>query len=165
MSSSYYPAAAPAALPFSPFRRDDGDQKPAGDGLARGSPTVPVPETAAAPVVGKSGHDEHSMSPSRPPSGIKKEEGNEDGLPMPAGKQAAAAAAAAAGAATAVSGNIERVGDNDGRDSQGSSSEPAGSDSHAMSAVALLLLAASATSHGGLPASQAGTGRPGSGCS
>ena len=163
MSSSYYPAAAPAALPFSPFRRDDGDQKPAGDGLARGSPTVPVPETAAAPVVGKSGHDEHSMSPSRPPSGIKKEEGNEDGLPMPAGKQAAAAAAA--GAATAVSGNIERVGDNDGRDSQGSSSEPAGSDSHAMSAVALLLLAASATSHGGLPASQAGTGRPGSGCS
>lgn len=147
MSSSYYtaaPRAAAAAVPLSRFRRD-GDQEP---GLARENPAVHAPEAAAPLVFGKSGHDEPSMSTSPSSSGIKGEEGIEDGLPMPVGKQAATA--------TAMSGDIDRLGDKTGRDAEGSSSEPASNDSHAVSAVALLLLAASATSHSELPACEAG---------
>lgn len=147
MSSSYHTAAprAAAAVPLSRFRRD-GDQEP---GLTRENPAVHAPETAAPLSSGRSDHDEPSKSLSPSSSGIKGEEGIEDGLPMPVGKQAPTS--------TAMSGNIGRLGDGTGRDAQGSSSEPASSDNHAVSAVALLLLAASATSHRELTACKAGT--------
>jgi len=148
MSSSYHTAAprAAGAVTLSRFRRD-GDQEPAG--LARENPAVHAPEAPAPLSSGRSGHDEPSYPPSPSSSGIKGEERNEDGPPMPVGKQAAMGAA--------MSGNIEQLGDYTGHGSQGSSSEPASSDSHAISAVALLLLAASATSHSELPACKAGT--------
>lgn len=105
-------------------------------------------------VAVRSDHDEHSVPVSPPSSGFETERRrDEDRRPLPAGKQAA------------MSGNIEQPGDRD-RDNggllntaSGTRSDDGDDDSQAVSAVALLLLAASATSQPKLPVAFGAPGR------
>lgn len=136
MSSSYH-AGAPRARASS-WRY--GDQAPPAS-FPHDEITA-VPSHATKVAVG-SGHEEHAVPVSPPSSGTEREQGDEDRLSLPTGKQAAA------------SGNIEqpdgRANGNSPRESSRTRSDDNGDDSQAISAVALLLLAASATSQSKLP--------------
>lgn len=138
MSSSYYAGAPRDAGGASWRSRRDGDQAPA----SFPHDDITAVACKATTVAVRSDHDKHSVPVSPPSSGIDRERGDEDHRSLAAGKQAA------------MSGNIEQPG---GRVNGSSSDAPSGTrsdgddESQAVSAVALLLLAASATSQAKLP--------------